>query len=145
MKRGAGLRLRLIERRQTGYRGGMAAKKAPKKPPATKKTTAASGDAKPKGRAAPKAKGRAAPKTAPKAAPKAEKAISSLAVNRGHLFALRPRVSTAFRPEDFLTARRELEDERYESIEAAARAVAERALALSNDTRKTKRDFQPGR
>jgi hypothetical protein len=137
MKRGAGLRLRLIERRQTGYRGGMAAKKAPKKPPATKKTTAASGDAKPKGRAAPK--------TAPKAAPKAEKAISSLAVNRGHLFALRPRVSTAFRPEDFLTARRELEDERYESIEAAARAVAERALALSNDTRKTKRDFQPGR
>jgi len=143
--------MRLIEPLQTGYGGDMAAKKVPKKAPATKKPTAKRGDAKPKGRAAPKAepKGRAAAKpkarTAPKAEPKGEKAISSLAVNRGHLFALRPRVSTAFRPEDFLTARRELEDERYESIEAAARAVAERALALSNDTKKTKRDFQPGR
>jgi hypothetical protein len=106
--------VRLIERLQTGYGGGMAAKKAPKK-------------------------------AAAKAKPKSEKAISSLAVNRGHLFALRPRVSSAFRPEDFLTARRELENESYESIEAAARAVAERALALSNDTKKTKRDFQPGR
>jgi hypothetical protein len=141
--------MRLIERLQTGYGGDMAAKKVPKKAPATKKPTAKSGDAKPKGRAAPKAKGRAAPKAkgraAPKAEPKGETGISSLAVNRGHLFALRPRVSTAFRPEDFLTARRELEDESYESIEAAARAVAERALALSTDTKKTKRDFQPGR
>ena len=70
--------------------------------------------------------------------------VSSLAVNRSHLFALRPRVSAAFRQEDFLAARRLLEGEAYASIEEAARAVAERALSLSNDP-KGKRDFRPGR
>ena len=102
----------------------MAAKKAPKKAAAAKKprsTASKTGAEKPKG----------------------EGAISSLTVNRGHLFALRPRVSSAFRPQDFLAARRELESETYESIETAARAVAERALALCNDTKKAKRDFRP--
>jgi hypothetical protein len=70
--------------------------------------------------------------------------ISSLAVNRGHLFALRPRVSAAFRQEDFIAARRLLEGEAYASLEEAARAVAERALSLSNDP-KGKRDFRHGR
>jgi hypothetical protein len=93
----------------------MAAKKAPKKAATPKKSA--------------KAKGEAAPKTEAKG----EKGISSLAVNRGHLFTLRPRVSTAFRPEDFLAAKRALAEEKFESIEKAARAVAERALALSND------------
>ena len=83
-------------------------------------------------------------KKAGAASKKREAAISATAVNRGHLFTLRPRVSTAFRPEDFLEAKRQLEEERYESIEAAARAVAERALALCNEP-KMKRDFQPGR
>ena len=66
--------------------------------------------------------------------------VSSLAVNRGHLFALRPRVSGAFRQEDFIAARRLLEGEAYASIGEAARAVAKRALSLSNDP-KGKRDF----
>lgn len=70
--------------------------------------------------------------------------VSSMAVNRSHLFALRPRVSAAFRQEDFMAARRLLEGETYASIEEAARAVAERALSLSNDP-KGKRDFRPGR
>jgi hypothetical protein len=70
--------------------------------------------------------------------------VSSLSVNRGHLFALRPRVSAAFRPEDFLAAKRALEGEEYATIEEAARAVANHALALSNDL-KTRPDFRPGR
>jgi hypothetical protein len=81
---------------------------------------------------------------APKQEVRPEERVSSMAVNRAHLFALRPRVSTAFRQEDFMAARRLLEGETYKSIEEAARAVAERALALSNDP-KEKRDFRPGR
>jgi hypothetical protein len=78
-------------------------------------------------------KARKKPAAEKKAPAKAEGAVSSLEVNRGHLFALRPRVSTAFRPEDFLAAKRDLAEEKFESIQKAARAVAERALALSND------------
>ncbi len=125
---------------------------APKRPaPSKAKLKAAAkpkreAAAKPKREAAAKPKREAAakPKREAAAKPKREAKVSSLAVNRGHLFALRPRVSTAFRPEDFLAARRLLEDEGFESIEAAARAVAERALALCNEP-KTKRDFRPGR
>jgi hypothetical protein len=95
----------------------------------------------PKPGAGGKSKTGAKPGAAPK---KQDPKFSAVAVNRSHLFALRPRVSTAFRPEDFLAAKRQLEDERYESIEAAARAVAERALALCNEPTK-RRDFQPGR
>ena len=58
---------------------------------------------------------------------------SSAAVNMGHVFALRPRVKSAFRQEHFLNARRLLEGESYASVEEAARAVAEKALELSND------------
>ena len=54
------------------------------------------------------------------------------AVNLGHIFALRPKVSTAFPQARFLSAKRDLADERYASIEEAARAVAEKALAASN-------------
>ena len=57
---------------------------------------------------------------------------SAEAVNLGHVFALRPRVSTAFPQAEFLKARRELAGETYESIEEAARAVAEKALAAAN-------------
>lgn len=64
---------------------------------------------------------------------KATQAFSSTAVNMGNIFALRPRVNPSFRQEHFLTARRLLEEEAYASVDEAARAVAERALELSND------------
>ncbi len=102
----------------------MTAKKAAKKTPAGKKAT------------------RAKKSVGKKKAAKQE--ISSLSVHLGHVFALRPRVSASFRQEDFMAARRLLEDESYASIEEAARAVAERALSLSNDP-KGKRGFKPRR
>ena len=58
---------------------------------------------------------------------------SSTLVNIGHIFSLRPRVSTAFKPGDFSAAKQLLRDETFESIEAAARAVAEKALDLTNE------------
>ena len=57
--------------------------------------------------------------------------VSSLGVNLGHIFALRPRVNTAFPPGQLNTAKHFLRDESYASIEDAARAVAEKALELT--------------
>ena len=74
-----------------------------------------------------------AAKTTAKKKSKQGQGVSSAAVNMGHVFGLRPRVSSAFRQEHFLNARRLLEGESYASAEEAARAVAEKALALSND------------
>ncbi len=78
-----------------------------------------------------------ASKTTANDAPKKEsqpgQGVSSAAVNMGHVFALRPRIKSAFRQEHFLNARRLLDGESYASVEEAARAVAEKALALSND------------
>jgi hypothetical protein len=51
----------------------------------------------------------------------------------GNVFALRPRVNTSFRQENFLEARRLLDEESYATPEDAIRAVAERALELCND------------
>ena len=65
-------------------------------------------------------------------------------VNLGHVFALRPRVSTTFKQSDFLTARHLLQDEAWSTIQDAARAVAEKALSLTNEAR-SKRGFKPGR
>jgi len=87
------------------------------------------------------------PKKSPKKAPPATKAaddegdakpsaagtVSSKTVNMGNVFALRPRVTTSFRQENFLEARRLLEDEPYATQEEATRAVAERALELCNE------------
>jgi hypothetical protein len=53
-------------------------------------------------------------------------------VNLGHVFALRPKVNTSFPKAQFLRARRELVDECYASLDEAARAVAEKALAGAN-------------
>lgn len=50
-----------------------------------------------------------------------------------HLFSLRPRVETSFPQDQFRAARQDLEDERYESLEEAARAVAAKALELTRD------------
>jgi hypothetical protein len=107
----------------------VAAKKTPKKAPKTArraKTTAkpATAEAKPDSNATPEA---------PKKKSQPGQGVSSAAVNMGHVFGLRPRVRSAFRQEHFLNARRLLEGESYASVEEAARAVAEKALALSND------------
>ena len=81
---------------------------------------------------------------ADKAAKKNEKGASSTSVNMGNIFSLRPRVNTSFRQEDFLSARRLLDGETYASAEEATRAVAERALELSNEP-KGKRGQKRGR
>jgi hypothetical protein len=98
------------------------------------------------------AKGAAARKRPPASkSPKAEPAkkktkggVSSTSVNLGHIFSLRPRVSKTFRQADFLTARHLLQDQDYADIEAAARAVAEKALELTHKG-PPKRGFRPGR
>jgi len=79
-----------------------------------------------------------------KAEKKAKGKVSSMSVNLGQVFSLRPRVSTTFRQADFLTARLRLQDEAYASSEEAARAVAEKALELTHEG-PPKRGFKPGR
>ncbi len=67
----------------------------------------------------------------PEKADAAKGKVSSIAVNLGHIFALRPRVSTAFPPGQLNTAKHFLRDESYATIEDAARAVAAKALELT--------------
>jgi len=55
-------------------------------------------------------------------------------VNLGHVAALRPRTHTGFKPEAFQDAKRALVGVRYATIEEAARAVAEKAVELSNES-----------
>ena len=103
-------------------------KKTSKKP-ATKKAAAPRKTAGAKKTTAKKttAKKATAKKTAASPGPR------SLDVNMGHIFALRPRVPTSFRPGDLQNARHQLQDEAYAKIEHAARAVAEKALELTHD------------
>jgi hypothetical protein len=54
-------------------------------------------------------------------------------VSLGHVFALRPRVNTSFRPQSFGDAKRALAGERYADIGEAARAVAEEALSITRE------------
>ena len=109
----------------------VAAKKAVSKKPAAKKPTATKA---PATKAAKKTAKATEPKSPESKQPKAAaKGVSSTQVNMGVVFSLRPRVSKTFRQEDFLTARRLLEDESYGSIQEAARAVVEKALSMSND------------
>ncbi|MBW2421868.1 MAG: hypothetical protein JRH19_25255 [Deltaproteobacteria bacterium] len=117
-----------------------ATKKAAAKKSSAKKKAAASKKTAVKKKAAPKkaaAKKKATATTATPAKKAATKksggGISSMSVNLGHVFALRPRVSTTFRQADFLTAKHRLVDEAYASIEEAARAVADKALELTRD------------
>jgi hypothetical protein len=94
-------------------------------------------------RAAPPRPAAEKPAPAPKAAPEPKPAPAERRagkggaaagdVNMGHVFALRPRVATSFRQEDFRTARHLLQDERYASVEEAARAVVEKALELTRE------------
>ena len=144
-----------------------ATKKAPKKA-ATKKASTKSGgatkakSAEPKRKAAAPAKKKTAAAATKKATsgkkstktaaggdaaasePRAKGTISSTAVNMGNVFALRPRVNSSFRQEHFLNARRLLDDQAYETIEEATRAVVERALELSNEP-KARRGPKRGR
>jgi hypothetical protein len=128
-----------------------AAKKKPAKKKATAKKTGAKKKAAPKRAATAEkttAKSKAAPASKPieepKEAKKTKGKFSATNVNLGHVFLLRPKVSTSFRHADFRTARHLLSDESYASLEEAARAVAEKALELTHEA-PSKRDFRPGR
>lgn len=136
------------------------AKKAVRKTPTKKKPAAKKTAAKPVGakkKAAPKRKAtveKAAKKSEaarepkpvekPKEAAKPKGKFSATQVNLGHVFMLRPKVSTSFRHGDFLTARHLLSDESYASLEEAARAVAEKALDLTHEG-PSNRGFRSGR
>ena len=113
--------------RKTTKKAASPRKAATKKAGAAKKPAAKAAAAK---KPADDPKPAASPKPARKSA---KSGVSSTAVNMGHIFALRPRVKASFRADDLLTARRLLDDESYASIEEAARAVANRALELSNE------------
>ncbi|HTO52571.1 MAG TPA: hypothetical protein VMR50_04220 [Myxococcota bacterium] len=73
------------------------------------------------------------PETPPPTIP-AGGGVSAAEVNLGHIVALRPRTHTGFKPESFQEAKRALADQRFASIEEAARAVAEKAVELSNES-----------
>ncbi len=57
--------------------------------------------------------------------------VSAAEVNMGHVMALQ--THTGFKMEAFTEAKRALADRRFASIDDAARAVAEKAVELSND------------
>jgi hypothetical protein len=65
--------------------------------------------------------------------------ILASAVNMGHIFALRPRATTAFPQQALLDAKQSLADETYPSIEKAARAVADKALDITHDGARPRR------
>jgi hypothetical protein len=113
-----------------------AASKRSKRQAATRSRKAAKAKAAPgKARAEkPAAAAAAAPAAAP--APTGGTVLAA-EVHLGHFFALRPRVETAFRPDDLRRAKQALAEERYRTIEDAARAVAEKALELARGVAKT--------
>jgi len=120
-----------------------AKKTSAKKAPSKKKTSSRKGTPKksPAKKAAAKKKttaNRSAPRkvVAEQKPSKARSGASSIQVMMGHMFALRPRVSTSFRPDDFRRARQVLADEPYANIQDAARAVAEKAHELTRGERK---------
>jgi len=98
----------------------MAAKKTTKKRTAAK--AAGTATRKPAEKATKKA---AAPKRTRKAKARAAE------VNLGHIFQLRPRVNTSFKPDELRAAKQALEEEGFASVAEAARAVAEKALELN--------------
>jgi hypothetical protein len=57
--------------------------------------------------------------------------VSAADVNMGHIMALQ--THAGFKPEAFQEAKRALADRRFPSIADAARAVAEKAVELTND------------
>ena len=131
-------------------------KAAPKKSAATKKKASAK-----KKKASAKKEAPSKPKAAAKKKAASEKkssakktagaSISAMDVNLGHVFALKPRVNTSFRQNDFFTAKRTLREETFASVVDAARAVAEEALALTRgdaagaDSKRHRRSSNPAR
>jgi hypothetical protein len=116
-------------RKKAATKPKTAAKKAaPKKKKASSKKKTAAKAKKPVAGDSPETKTKETKK-----APKKTSAptISSMDVNLGHVFALRPRVNTSFRPNDFMAAKRALRETPFESIADAARATAEEALGLT--------------
>jgi hypothetical protein len=67
--------------------------------------------------------------------------VTAMQVHLGHIFALRPRVQVSFNPESLREAIRVLAAEKYASLDEAARAVAAKAVELSN-TRSARDPFQ---
>ena len=125
------------KRKSAAKRSAPKKKAAAKKPkPAAKKKAAAAAPAKaapkaPPVAAAPKPMPRPTPAPAP-APPASTGEFTGHDVNRGHIFSLHPKVNTTFSPQAFDNARRELAEQRFATIEDAARAVAERALDLTH-------------
>ena len=113
-----------------------AGKKTPARKSTASKSTAKAASPKPAS-GAPKAPARK------KAASKPKGKFTSLNVNLGHIFALRPRVTTSFPQAHFRTARHLLQDESYASMGEAARAVVDKALELTREG-PSKRGFKPG-
>ena len=110
------------------------AKKPTKKKSAKKKSTSAKSDS-----SDSKSDSK---QTAAESGKPTQTSVSSLQVNMGHVFALRPRVNTSFKPGDFSTAKHKLREENYSSLPDAARAVVERALDLTRgvgEERRSKR------
>jgi hypothetical protein len=126
----------------------MAAKKTVKKG-GKKKAAKAGGKAKAKAKAKgakPKAAKKANKKPENEPKKKAAKAparkaatakpagkVLATSVNLGHIFALRPRVETSFRPIHMQQAKHQLVSEAFDSIEDAARAVADKALESTHE------------
>lgn len=118
-----------------------AAKKSSTKKTSTKKTSKKQASKK---AASAQSSSSADASTEKPAAATPKKGASSLDVNISHLFSLRPRVNTSFKPGDLNTAKHQLKDDTYKDIQAAARAVAERALELNHEVSRrggTKRKF----
>jgi hypothetical protein len=128
--------LKKASSKKTSSKKAPAKKAATKKKAAAKKSVATKKSAAAKKPAAKKATANKATAQAKKAPP-AKSGSSSMLVSMGHVFALRPRVVTSFRPDDFRRARQVLAEEAYATIHEAARAVAERALELTHGGRQT--------
>jgi len=137
--------------KKVGAKKKSAPKRAPKKPvakaaraKATPKTAPTSKPvvvAKPAAPSVPKpvAQPKPAPQPKPAAAkpapaPRTGAGITAADVNLGHIAGLKPRTHTGFKPEAFQEAKRLLADARYATIAEAARAVAEKATELSNES-----------
>lgn len=117
--------------KKTSSKKASSKEKAPTRKAASKKKAGAK---KPGSKKAAPSRSEPTPKVPTKRKAAATKSgASSMQVTMGHVFALRPRVITGFRPDDFRRARQLLADEPYANIQAAARSVAERALELTHD------------
>jgi hypothetical protein len=130
-------------RRAAGKKAATKLKSAKKKAPsktAAKKVTAPATKVAP-AKPTPSPVSMSAPKPVPKGVaprptppPVATGSIAADEVNLGHLMALRPRIHVGFRPSAFGEAKLALADARYATIQDAARAVAEKAIEISNES-----------